>query len=408
MTPTPTPPPVPPPTPTLIPTPPPAPTPTPTPRAPAPKPEDQVVISGIGASRTGRRLGTDPWRLTADAALAAIADAGLTPADVDGLSTYPGAVGSTPGITGAGVDDVRAMLGLRLRWYTGGSELPGQLGAVVNAVLAVAAGLAEHVLCFRTVWESTAQVERGGRSETVAASAARERTQWTAPYGAGYPTYGGLLTQRYLHDSGSTREQLGQIAVTARANAARNPDAVYRTPMTLDDYLGARMISDPLCLYDCDVPVDGSLAFVVSRAPGPESARAVTIQAMGSASGFDRAADMMWSRTTLKPDDVDVAQLYDGFSVLALRWLEALRLCPRNEGGRFVDGGHRIALDGELPLNTGGGQLSGGRMHGFGGLYEACRQLRGDADGRQVTPRPRVAVVTSGAEDFTSSLLLAR
>ncbi|WP_436775269.1 thiolase family protein [Yinghuangia sp. YIM S09857] len=374
-------------------------------------PEEYAAITGVGASRIGRRLGTDPWRLTADAALAAIADAGLTPADIDGLSTYPGAMGSTPGITGAGVDDVRALLGLRLRWYTGGSELPGQLGAVVNAVLAVAAGLAEHVLCFRTVWESSAQAERGSRSATVAASAARERTQWTAPYGAGYSTYGGLLTQRYLYDSGSTREQLGQIAVTARANAVRNPEAVYRTPMTLDDYLGARMISDPLCLYDCDVPVDGSIAFVVSRrrggGGGVDSGRAVTIQAIGSASGFDQAADMMWSRTTLKPEDVDVAQLYDGFSVLAVRWLEALRLCPRNEGGRFVEGGHRIALDGVLPLNTGGGQLSAGRMHGFGGLYEACRQLRGDADGRQVEPRPHVAVVSSGAEDFTSSLLLA-
>lgn len=372
------------------------------------KAERHAVITGAGVSRIGRRLGVDPWRLTADAALAAIADAGLTPDDIDGVATYPGAIGSTPGITGAGVDDVRALLGLRLRWYTGGGELPGQLGAVVNAVLAVAGGLAEHVLCFRTVWESSAQAQLGGRSNTVSASAVRERTQWTTPYGAGYSTYGGLLTQRYLHDSGSTREQLGQIAVTARAHAALNPQAVYRTPMSLDDYLGSRMISDPLCIYDCDVPVDGAVAFVVSRAGGAahDPARSLGIEAIGSASGFDAAADMMWSRTALKPADVDVAQLYDGFSVLAVRWLEALRLCPPNEGGRFIEGGHRIALDGELPLNTGGGQLSAGRLHGFGALHEACLQLRGAAADRQVTPRPQVAVVSSGAEDFTSSLLL--
>src|SRR5690349_94374 len=116
----------------------------------------------------GRRLHRDPWALTADATLAAIADAGLTPADIDGVSTYPGALWSTPGITGAGTDDVRAMLGLKLRWHTGGGELPGQLGSVVNAAMAVGSGLAEHVLCFRTVWESTAQEQIGSRSAVAA------------------------------------------------------------------------------------------------------------------------------------------------------------------------------------------------------------------------------------------------
>ncbi|NUU22840.1 MAG: thiolase family protein [Streptomycetaceae bacterium] len=366
-------------------------------------------MSGIGASAIGRRLGVDPWRLAVAAAREAMTDAGLTPEDIDGVSTYPGATGSTPGITGAGADDLRTLLGLRLRWHTGAGEVPGQLGAIVNAVLAVAGGLVEHVLCVRTVWESTAQERLGGRSGTMRRSSARERTQWTAPYGASYSTYGGLDMCRYLHETGTTREQIGQVAVTARANAALNPQAVYRSPLTLDDYLAARMISDPLCMYDCDVPVDGAVAFVVSRSTGSavDRRRAVTLQALGSAPGFTACADMMWSRTTLTPADVDVAQLYDGFSTLVLRWLEALRLCPAGEGGRFVEGGKRIARDGVLPLNTGGGQLSGGRLHGFGGLYEACLQLRGDADARQVLPRPEVAVVSSGAEAFTSCLLLA-
>ena len=155
------------------------------------KPESSAVICGLGSSEIGRRLHRDPLGLTADAALAAIADAGLTPDDIDGVSTYPGAIGSTPGISGAGVDDVRALLGLKLRWYTGGGELPGQLGSIVNAVLAVATGLATHVLCFRTVWESTAQTQAGSRSSIVAQSG-RESLQWGKPYGAGYPTYGAL------------------------------------------------------------------------------------------------------------------------------------------------------------------------------------------------------------------------
>lgn len=372
--------------------------------------EEKCVISGVGRSQMGRRLHLDPWLLTAQACKAAIADAGLTPAEIDGISTYPGPTGYTPGITGAGAEDVKGLLGITTRWHTGGAEVPGQLGSVVNAILAVAAGLCEHVLCFRTVWEATAQEQYANRAETVRNSPARELTQWNGPIGAGYPTYGALTMQRYMHESGATREQLAQIALVARANAELNPAAIYRTPMSLDDYLASRMISDPLCLYDNDVPMDGSIALVVSRAGSTaiDAARAVRFEAVGSASGFEASADMMWSRTALKPSDVDVAELYDGFSILAVRWMEALRLCPKNEGARFIEGGQRIALDGELPLNTHGGQLSGGRTHGYGHIYEACRQLRGEAEGGQVTPRPQVAVVSSGAESFSSCLLLAR
>lgn len=373
------------------------------------KAETSAVLSGIGWSEIGRRLQRDPLRLTADAALAALADAGLDADDIDGVSTYPGATGSTPGISGAGVDDVRALLGLKLRWHTGGGELAGQLGSIVNAVLAVAAGLCEHVLCFRTVWESTAQAEVGSRASLVVGSQ-REVMQWGKPYGVGYATFGALSMQRYMYESGATREQLAQLAVVSRANAAGNPNAIYRQPMTVDAYLGARMISDPLCIYDCDVPVDGAIAVVVSRAGSTaiDARKAVRIEAVGSAAGFQASADMLWSRTDLVPADVDVAEVYDGFSIYAVRWLEALGLIPRNETGAFIEGGHRIALAGELPVSTGGGQLSGGRLHGYGGLLEACVQLRGEGGARQVPNEPRVAAVSSGAENFTSSLLLTR
>ena len=382
------------------------------------KAEDLAVITGAGRSRIGRRLHADPWQLTADAALAAIADAGLDPSDIDGLSTYPGASWSTPGITGAGVDDVRSMLGLDLRWYTGGGEVPGQLGSVVNAIMAVACGLATHVLCFRTVWESTAQDSYGSRSSTLlkgggSASAPvgfeRELQQWTVPFGIGYPCHAGLEMQRYLELAGATREQLAQVAVVARRYAAGNDAAIYRDPLTVGDYLSARMISDPACIYDCDVPVDGSVAFVVSAAGASGAASpALRVAAIGSASGFDEAARMLWSRTDLKPADVDVAQLYDGFSVYVLRWLEALGFCGRFEGAAFVEDGERIGPGGQLPLNTGGGQLSAGRLHGYGGLLEACLQLRGDGGARQLASHPEVAVVSSGAASFTSCLLLTR
>jgi len=135
---------------------------------------------------------------------------------------------------------------------------------------------------------------------------------------------------------------------------------------------------------------------------------ALRVAAIGSASGFDEAARMLWSRTDLKPADVDVAQLYDGFSVYVLRWLEALGFCGRFEGAAFVEDGERIGPGGQLPLNTGGGQLSAGRLHGYGGLLEACLQLRGDGGARQLASHPEVAVVSSGAASFTSCLLLTR
>jgi acetyl-CoA acetyltransferase len=383
------------------------------------KVEDLAVITGAGRSQVGRHLHTDPWKLTADAALAAIADAGLEPSDIDGLSTYPGAFWSTPGITGAGVDDVRSMLGLDLRWYTGGGELAGQLGSIVNAVMAVGSGLATHVLCFRTVWESTAQDGYGSRSSTLLSGGGsggqpvrfgRELQQWTIPFGVGYPCYAGLEIQRYMELAGATREQLAQVPVVTRRYAAGNEAAVYRDPLTVEDYLSARMISDPACIYDCDVPVDGSVAFVVSSAVSPAAAgsRSIRVEAIGSAPGFGESAEMLWSRTDLKPADVDVAQLYDGFSIYAIRWLEALGFCGRYEGAAFVEGGCRIAPEGDLPLNTGGGQLSGGRLHGYGGLLEACTQLRGEGGPRQLPQRPEVAVVSSGAASFTSCLLLTR
>jgi acetyl-CoA acetyltransferase len=253
--------------------------------------------------------------------------------------------------------------------------------------------------------------------------------EWLAPFGApSAATYVAMIASRHAHEYGTTREQLGQIPLVCRANAARNPDAVYRTPLTLDDYLGARMIAEPLGLFDCDVPVDGSTAIVVSTPDAaPDLARpGLEFASVGTALhgrarrdqwhdlttlGLRDAAAMLWRGTDLRPADVDVAQLYDGFSFLTLAWLEALGFCGRGEGGAFVEGGERISFGGELPVNTGGGQLSAGRLHGFGHVHEACRQLWGDAGERQVAVRsgrsPEVAVVSNGGP-AAGCLLLTR
>ncbi len=392
--------------------------------------EHRAVISGVGQSQIGRRIYRDPLDLTIEASLRAIEDAGLTREDIDGVSTYPGAMSVPPGFSGVGVTEIQDALRLNLNWFAGGVELPGQLGAVVNAVAAVAAGLADHVLCFRTVWEASAQGDQGRASVTAGGGGggsfrATGFMQWTLPFGApSASNWIGMMAQRHMHEFGTTREQLAQIALNGRANAGRNPNAIYRDPMTLDDYMNVRMVSTPLCLYDCDVPADGCTAIIVSRADAAPDLRRppVRIEAMGSAlhgrpswDQFDDlttmalrdASTMMWDRTDLTPGDVDSTQVYDGFSFIALCWLEALGFCGHGEGGPWLAAGRPTARHATLPLNTHGGQLSAGRLHGFGFLHEACVQLWGEAGERQVGT-PEVAVAAAGGGPLASTFLLRR
>ncbi len=396
--------------------------------------ERRAAVTGIGQSAVGRRLNVDPLRLTLDACLAAIADAGLTRADIDGLATYPGQMlgAIAPGFSGAGVTEVHEALRLNLDWFHGGVETSGQLGSVITACAAIAAGYARHVLCFRTVWEATAQ-GAGRRQGIGVGGAAAGRAprmsgtmQWTIPFGAASAAcWIALMAQRHFHEFGTTREQLAQIALNARKNAALNPHAIFREPLSLEQYLSARLISTPFGLFDCDVPVDGSTAFVISHVDAAKDCRKrpLRVEAVGSAlhgrpswDQFDDlttmalrdAAKMMWRRTDLTPADVDVAELYDGFSFIALAWLEALGFCPKGEGGRFIEGGAAIARDGAIPLNTHGGQLSAGRLHGYGFLHEAATQLWGEAGARQVPGQPEVAVAAAGGGPLGGCLLITR
>jgi acetyl-CoA acetyltransferase len=394
--------------------------------------ERAAAISGVGQSQIGRRLYRPALDLTVEAVLRAIEDSGLTRDDIDGVATYPGNLDVPPGFSGVGVSEVQDALRLELRWFAGGLESPGQLGSVVNAALAVAAGLANHVVCFRTVTEASAQGDKGRSSVTVGGGGGGGGRgvrmggfmQWKLPFGApSAANWIGMMAMRHFHEFGTTRAQLAQIALNARRNAALNPHAIYTEPMTLDDYLAVRMISEPLCLYDCDVPADGSTAVIVSRADAAPDLRRrpVGIEAVGTAirgrPSWDQwddlttmasrdAAAMLWDRTDLTPADVDIAELYDGFSFIALAWLEALGFCGHGEGGPFVEGGTRIARDGALPLNTHGGQLSGGRLHGYGFLHEACVQLWGEAGARQVPGDPEVAVAAAGGGPLAGCLLL--
>jgi acetyl-CoA acetyltransferase/uncharacterized OB-fold protein len=386
--------------------------------------ERRAVISGIGQSAIGRRLFRDDLDLTCEAAQRAIADAGLTPDDIDGIAAYPGPIQGVPGFAGPSVYEVQDALGIGVRWHLSGLEGPAQIMPIIHAALAVAAGLCRHALVYRTVTEATAAADTGRRGIGAGSAVISGFAAFFIPFGAmSAANWLALYARRHMHEFGTTREQLGLIATTARRHAALNPDAVYREPLSMQDYLAARLVSEPFGLYDCDAPVDGSTAVIVSSADCAADLpkRAVRFNAVGTAIDkrplWDQWSDIttmaardaaahLWSRTDIRPGDVDTAQLYDGFSFLALAWLEALGFCKQGEGGAFVENG-RIELGGALPLNTWGGQLSGGRLHGFGFVAEAVRQLRGECGLRQV-PDCEVAAVGVGGGPVAGCLLLTR
>ncbi|MDQ2754225.1 MAG: thiolase family protein [Actinomycetota bacterium] len=397
--------------------------------------ERRSYIAGIGQSVVGRRTGLSEMELTMQSVLAAITDAGLEPADIDGLSTYPGGGRGTAsgGFGGPGATEVIDALGLAVDWYSGSMEGAAQLQAVVNGCMAIATGLARHVVVYRTVTESSAQGS-GGREGIGASGMGRGVPgvfQYLIPFGATSAVDWVAYSARYHFEHfGLSRQSLAEIAMSNRRHAALNPKALLRDPMSLEDYLAARMIAEPLCLYDCDLPCDGSTALVLSHVDtAPDAARVpVQVHAVGTAvrgrPSWDQWEDLatfpgrgpaaqLWQRADVGPADVGVAQLYDGFSMITVLWLEALGFCPTGGAAAFLEGGARIALDGELPLNTAGGQLSAGRLHGFGLIHEAVVQLRGDGGARQVggpnpEAQPEVAVVANGAGFTAGCMLLTR
>jgi acetyl-CoA acetyltransferase len=381
----------------------------------------EAFITGIGQSQIGQKLTRHPLLLTTDAIREALADSGLTLADIDGISTYPGKASGYLGFSPVGSEDLIDALRLKIRWYAGGMEVSSQLGAVAAAAHAVRSGAARHVICFRTVYEAAAMARPQDypmpRSARVEAG-----QQWTAPFNATSAiTWVAQYAMRHVKKYGLKREQLAQIALTDRKNAMLNPRALVREPLSMDQYMAARMIAEPMCLFDCDRFSDASTVLIVSAGDALGDVKCTPIRIAASAYMSDRhswdqseymasypTGAELWKNTDYKPKDVDTVQLYDGFAFLTVTWLEGLGFCGIGEGGRFIEGGHRIALDGELPLNTFGGQIGAGRLHGFGFAHEAVVQLRGQGGERQIKGGPKVAVAASGGGPLATALLLAR
>ncbi|MCC6438784.1 MAG: thiolase family protein [Acidimicrobiales bacterium] len=388
---------------------------------------DQVAIVGIGRSPYSRdRAGCTPGSLVLDACIAAARDAGLGATDIDGIC------GSM-----VAAQYVQAALGIpAVSWFANPQAVIGN--QLVAAVAAVHSGMCDVALvyhhAYRLPWASrSAAQDPMRRRATLGVADARS---W---YGTGHVDTGpnsmfganayAAWAGRYLHDHGYTREALGRVALNSRTNAAANPNAVYREPLTMDAYLAGRMVRDPLSVYDMDIPVDAADAFIVTtterardlpRPPVLVHAATLGHTDYGSEEqlrDLDHAGQVvvtrkLWAKSELTLADVDVFFPYEGFSNIALAWFENVGYCGRGEGGAFVaqhwvEAEQRIVIDGRIPVNTHGGSLSEGGTQGAGHLYEACLQLRGEAGPRQV-PGAEVALVTPGGYYFNSQGFLLR
>jgi acetyl-CoA acetyltransferase len=390
----------------------------------------KVAIAGIGFSEISRRPQKPLGVLAVDACRAAIADAGLAAGQIDGLATYPespfAGAGNRDGEDIVSVNWVMNHLALApdLKWYaqieTGMIASP-----IIEAANALIAGACEYVLVWRALHRPLARAGAGtGRGGPPRAAG---DAQFLAPYGAGsiVQTHA-FAWQRYMHRYGATREALAALALNSRRNANLNPRAFFfKEPMTRENYFNARWIAEPLCLFDCDVPVDGCVALIITTA---ERARDLPhppayIAGYGQNTASRRAllyytlddymacgaslANKLWNSAGLGPQDMDAAQLYDGFNPSTLYWLEAAGFCAEGEGAEFVRDG-RIALEGELPLNTFGGSLSEGRMHGMGHIAEAVRQVTDRADQRQIPGASAVCAIDGSPMLRGSGIVVTR
>ena len=379
---------------------------------------DTVAIVGVGSTGYTRDLTADRSAagLACDAALLALADAGLAPADVDGIC-------GTSVLTGT----VQAALGIpEVGWWANTTPPFGL--ALGEAVHAVHTGACATALVYHATFRGRG-ASRAVATDPFRATAAGDPhghnvgTVAETPTGTlGYAFWAG----RYLHDHRVGREVLGAIARNGRAHAASNEGAVYRAPLSMDDYLAARMVRQPLGLYDMDPPVDGGDAFVVTTAEraadlaGPavlvhaasfgRTALPYADQVAGlQQTGAHVAARNLWDRSDIRREDVDLLYLYDGFSIMAVVWLETLGWAPPGGAAELLgasagaDG--RLALCGRVPVNTHGGSLSEGASQGAGHLREATTQLRGRAGARQ-QPRAVTAVVTTGGFLWNATAVL--
>ncbi|GAA3004538.1 lipid-transfer protein [Streptosporangium longisporum] len=381
-----------------------------------------AAVAGIGATEFSKQSGRSELRLAAEAVFAALDDAGLAPADVDGMVTYTQDANQEIAVAReVGVGDLSFFSRVH---YGGGAAC----GTVLHAAMAVATGVAETVVCYRAFNERSGQ--RFGRPDARIGgepSSQGLEMSWHVPYGLMTPAaWVAMFARRYMHVYGATSEDFGRVAVAMRRHAATNPAAWFHgRPITLQEHQASKWIAEPLHLLDCCQESDGAVALVVTSAERARDLRRspalITAAAQGAGAGqmmmtsyyrddmtglpeMGVVARRLWEQSGLGPADMQTAILYDHFTPFVLTQLEELGFCGRGEARDYIaDGG--IEIDGRLPVNPHGGQLGEAYIHGMNGIAEAVRQIRGTSANQ--VPSVRNVLVTAGTGVPTSGLVLS-
>ncbi|MEV7862626.1 lipid-transfer protein [Streptomyces hirsutus] len=383
---------------------------------------DRCAVVGIGTTAYSKASGVSVTSLAAEASLAAIGDAGLVPADIDGLIRSDYDETSQVALADAlGIDDIAY-------WGQNGPGGSGPAAMVGQAVAAIASGQATNVLVYRALNGRSGRRLGKGVSADGGVGGNSSYLELFSPYGVTSPgQFFAMIARRYQEEWGLTSEALAEIAMVCRRRANANPAAqMYDRPLTLDDYYASRMISDPLRLYDFCLETDGAAALVVTSA---ERARdcaqpPVMIRSVAQGTGMRvgpgqmypvlmgesldnltsrRVAERLYARAGLTVSDVDVAQLYDCFTVTVFLQLADYGFCDRLDASAFVEGG-ALDVGGRIPINTAGGQLSEAYIHGMNHIVEGVRQIRGTSTTQ--VPGAEVSLVTSAPPPGASALLL--
>ena len=386
---------------------------------------ERCAVVGVGSTEFSRGSGRSELRMAAEAVDAALVDAGISPADVDGLVRC-----DMENVSAVALADTIGARNLTFWADTGaGGAAPcGQVGLAVGAIIS---GQASTVVCFRSIaWATGGGVGAGQRGSTRPVAGHGSYEEFFVPYGLLLPvsTYA-IMARRHMIEYGTTAEQLGSIAITCRQRADANPRAqMHGRSLDMRTYLESRMISSPLRLHDCCLVSDGACAVVVTAIERARDCqkKVIAIRAVAQSSGervgpgllaptLTRPSITTWPSATVArtlyrragigPSEVDVAQLYDCFTPTVLIQLEDYGFCPKGEGGPFAESG-AIDLDGAIPINTAGGNLSEGYIHGMNHVVEGVRQLRGESS--STVPGAEICLVTSGPPPATSAMILMR
>lgn len=382
---------------------------------------DRAAIVGIGQTEFSKNSGRSELQLACEAVKAALDDAGLPPADVDGMTTF----------TMDSNDEIEVARAVGIGDLTFFSRVPhgggAAIGVIQQAVMAVATGVAETVVVYRAFNERSGRRYSTGISEGIV-TADLIHWSWYLPFGLLTPaSWVAMYTQRYMHETGCTSRDLAQVAVSTRKHAVNNPGAFfYGKPLTIEEHQASRWIAEPLRLFDCCQESDGGCAQIVTTVERARdlAKRGAVIRGIGQAAAADQenmtsfyrpdltflpemdlVAKQVYAMSGLRPDDVDAAIIYDAFTPIVLWQLESFGFCGRGEGKDFVQDG-ALEVGGRLPCNTQGGQLSEAYIHGMNGVNEGVRLIRGTS-GNQPAKNDHV-LVTAGVGVPTSGMILGQ